>query len=224
MNERAEVERPDAGFTLVEMLVSMALFAVLGTVLLSFALGSSRVADDVTRSSTITGEARLAVERMTRELRQASEIYAATVTGGQVTSLTIGVDFNATPGIQDDANDPERLTYTWDEAREELTLSGGGSTVQVLAGGVVDADIRLRSSAWIYDGVPLPSATASNAPDGTTTWQEVDASTIGDKDGQLDAAELALVDLVSIELVVRDGASERRFTVQADMRNRGVTS
>ena len=76
-------EARDEGFTLVEMLVSMALFAVLGTVLLGFALGSSRVADDVTRAGNITGEARLAVERMTRELRQASEIYAATVTGGQ---------------------------------------------------------------------------------------------------------------------------------------------
>ena len=198
-------EARDEGFTLVEMLVSMALFAVLGTVLLGFALGSSRVADDVTRAGNITGEARLAVERMTRELRQASEIYAATVTGGQVTSLTIGVDFNASPGIQDDPNDPERLTYTWDPDSKQLTLSGGGSTVQVLAGGVVDADIRLRSSAWIYDGVPL-TPSASNPPDGTTTWQEVDASTIGDKDGQLDTAELALVDLVSI------------------MRNRGTTS
>lgn len=217
-------KRQDEGFTLVEMLVSMALFAVLGTVLLSFALGSSRVADDVTRAGNITGEARLAVERMTRELRQASEIYSATVSGGQVISLTIGVDFNASPGIQDDPNDPERLTYTWNPDARQLTLSGGGSTVQVLAGGVVSTDIRLRSSAWIYDGVPLPSASASNTPDGTTTWQEVDASTIGDKDGQLDPDELALVDLVSIELVIQDGASQRRFTVQADMRNRGVTS
>ena len=217
-------DRADEGFTLVEMLVSMALFAVLGTVLLSFALGSSRVADGVTRSGNITGEARLAVERMTRELRQASTIYSATVTGGQVTSVTIGVDFNGVPGIQDDANDPERLTYTWNPAASQLTLSGGGSTEQVLAGGVVDADIRLRSSAWIYDGVALPSPAPTNPPDGTTTWQEVDASTIGDKDGQLDPAELALVDLVSIELVVRDGSSQRRFTVQADMRNRGVSS
>lgn len=211
--------RRDEGFTMIEMLVAMALFAVLGTVLLGFALGSSRVADDVRRAGAVTGEARLAVERMSRELRQASEVYSAQVDSAplaqrQVVSLTIGVDFNEVPGIQDDPNDPERLTYTWDAVDRELTLAGGGDVAQVLAGGVVEADIRLRSSAWIHD----------TDGDGVTTWQELDASSIGNGNGSPDGAELALIDLVSVELVVRDGDSQRRFTVQADMRNRGVTA
>lgn len=214
MSRPAPSDRRDDGFTMVEMLVAMALFAVLGTVLLGFALGSSRVADDVRAASTITGEARLAIERMSRELRQASEISEAQVSGGKIVSLTIGVDFNGTPGIQNDAHDPERLTYAWDTAAEELTLSGGGATVQVLAGGVTNADIRLRSSAWIHD---------LNA-DGNTTWQELDASSVGNNNGVPDGAELPLIDLVAFELTVSDGGSQRRFTVQADMRNRGVTA
>lgn len=204
----------DAGFTMIEMLVAMALFAALGTVLIGFAMGSSRVADDVRESGNVVGEARLAVERMSREFRQASELSGAQVAGGKVVSLTVGVDFDGDGTVEDDPADPERLTYTWDASTRELTLSGGGSTVQVLAGGVVAADIRLRSSAWIQD---LDG-------DGTTTWQELDQSSIGNKNGAPDAAELTLIDLVSVELLVRDGDTERRFTVQADMRNRGVTA
>lgn len=204
----------DAGFTMIEMLVAMALFAALGTVLIGFAMGSSRVADDVRESGNVVGEARLAVERMSREFRQASELSGAQVAGGKVVSLTVGVDFDGDGTVEDDPADPERLTYTWDASTRELTLSGGGSTVQVLAGGVVAADIRLRSSAWIQD---LDG-------DGTTTWQELDQSSIGNNNGAPDAAELPLIDLVSVELLVRDGDTERRFTVQADMRNRGVTA
>ena len=142
----------------------------------------------------------------------------ATELGVEMPEMDLGGGFGIAYTTQDDPADPERLTYTWKPSSKELTLSGGGSTVQVLAGGVVAADIRLRSSAWIHDGAD------GTTPDGTTTWQELDQSSIGNKNGAPDGAELALIDLVSVELLVRDGDSQRRFTVQADMRNRGVTA
>lgn len=207
---------PDGGFTLVEVLVSMALFAVLGTVLLGFALGSARVADDVQAATDVTEEARLATERMTRELRQAESLSGAVVDAGKVVAMTLEIDFDGNGSIDTSAVDPEVLTYRWLPDQQRLTLTANNGTTQpVLAGGVELVDIRLRSSQWIYDGAgPTP-------PDGTTTWQELDASSIGNGNGQPDADELALIDLVSVELVVRDGDTSRRFTVQADMRNRG---
>lgn len=209
----------DDGFTMVEMLVSMALFAVLGTVLLGFALGSARVADGVQSATDVTEEARLATERMTRELRQAEGLSGAVVDAGRVVAITIEVDFDGNGTIDTTAVDPEVLTYRWLEADERLTLTANSDlTRPVLAGGVERVDIRLRSSQWIYDGADL------SEPDGTTTWQELDASSIGNRNGQPDAAELPFIDLVSVELVVRDGDTSRRFTVQADMRNRGGTA
>lgn len=209
----------DAGFTMVEMLVSMALFAVLGTVLLGFSLGSARVADSVQSATDVTEEARLATERMTRELRQAEGLSGAVVSNGLVVAMTIEVDFDGNGTIDTTAVDPEVLTYRWLPEDRRLTLTANNDVTRpVLAGGVERVDIRLRSSQWIYDGAD------SSEPDGITTWQELDASSIGNGNGVPDAGELPFIDLVSVELVVRDGDSSRRFTVQADMRNRGGTA
>lgn len=209
----------DDGFTMVEMLVAMALFAVLGTVLLSFALGSARVADGVQAATDVTEEARLATERMTRELRQAEGLSGAVVSDGKVVAMTLEVDFDGSGTIDTTAIDSEVLTYRWIEDQERLTLTANSDTTRpVLAGGVELVDIRLRSSQWIYDGA------GSYPADGITTWQELDKSSIGNGNGQPDGDELPFIDLVSVELIVRDGDTSRRFTVQADMRNRGGTA
>lgn len=207
----------DAGFSMVEMLVAMALFGVLGTVLLGFALGTSRVSDAVRADSEVTGEARLAVERMTRELRQASELTDVTIRDGKILSFTVGIDFDGQDGVEElaSSDDYEILTYAWDPDGRTLTLRGGDDVAEVLAGGVERVEFRLRSSQWIYD----------RNRDGTTEWLEIDQAAVSLTDGQLDETELGLIDLVAIELEVEDSGTTRRFIVQADMRNRdGGTS
>lgn len=202
----------DDGFGMVEMLVAMALFGILGTVLLGFALGTSRVTDVVRADSEVTGEARLAVERMTRELRQASELRDVTIVDRRVLSFTVGIDFDGRDGVEDVAStdDHEVLTYAWDPAGRTLTLRGGNDVAEVLAGGVERVEFRLRSSQWIYD----------RNRDGTTEWLEIDQAAVSVTDGQLDETELALIDLIAVELEVEDSGTTRRFIVQADMRNR----
>lgn len=216
MTRHHQERRTDAGFTMIELVVVMGLFTVLGAIVLGVGLSSARVADDVVSATDVTEEARLAIERVGRELRQASGIGSAVVDDQKrVTSISLQVDFNGNGAIDVDAADPEVLTYRWDAVSGLLTLTGNdvdGSAVTrpVLAGGVESVDISLRSSQWIYD----------SDGDGTTTWQELDASSIGNGNVRPDGGETALVDLVRFTLTVRDGDVRRTFTTQADMRNR----
>ena len=207
----------DRGFTLVELLVSMGLFAVLGSVLLGFVLSTADVTDDVSETADVTGEARLALERMNRELRQARSIEAASISDN-VVSLTFWTDFDGDDTKDTGLADPEVLTYRWDRAGGTLTLSAptAGTTVTrpVLAAKVASFDLRLRSSLWQYDGAD------GTAPDGETTWQELDRAgpPVGDRDGVPDV-ELEHVDLVAVRLRLQVQGATREFVMQADLRN-----
>lgn len=203
---------------MAEVLVSISLFAVLGSVLLAFALGTSQVTDRIQVSGDLTGESRLAFQRFSRELRQASEIRAVQFsTGtGTTTAITFWTDFDG-DGVADlDASDPEVLTYRWDPENQRLTLtandaSGTAVTRPVLAGRVTTFELQLRSSLWQYDA----------SPDGVpTTWQELDSSAVGNNNGVPDAPELSRVDLVGVRLSVAEGDVSYTFSTQTDLRNR----
>lgn len=209
----------DEGMTLVEVLVALGVFGVLATVLLGFALSTSRVADQTRRTAEVDEETRLAMERMTRELRQASEILDADVptTPTSIVAFTFWTDFNGN-GVQDlNAADPEVLTYRWNPATQRLTLTandpdGTATTRPVLAASVTQFSFDLHSSAWELDA----------DADGTTTWQELDTSgaPIGNTNGRPDAEELKYVDLVAVSMQVSDAGDSQGYRTEIDLRNR----
>ena len=209
----------DAGLTMAEVLVATSLFSLLGTVLLGFVISTAAVSDDVRAAADVSGEARLALERMSRELRQARDVEAATLSSA-VVSVTFWTDFNGN-GIRDvNAVDPEVLTYRWERDNRRLTLTANDPTGQaitrpVLAGNVESMELGLRSSLWQYDGA------GTGTRDGVTTWQELDTSgaPVGNVNGLPDPIELDHVDLVSVVLRVSDGGVVRDFVMQADLRN-----
>jgi prepilin-type N-terminal cleavage/methylation domain-containing protein len=221
--EQSGVEGPekpgarDAGFSLVEVLVGLGLFGLLGTVLLGFALSTSKVTEDVRLLSQVNEESRLAMERLTRELRQASTVQAAELSpdGARVIAVTFWTDFNGN-GTQDlNAADPEVLTYRWNPDKQELTLtandaSGTAHTLPVLAANVTDFSVDLRSSLWEHD----------KNRDGVTTWRELDASSpVGNANHKPDGDELKLIDLVGVSLTVLDGTHDQSYRTQVDLRN-----
>lgn len=225
-DDSPQPEVSDAGFSLVEVLVAMGLFGLVSTLLLGFALSTASVSDDARSSSDLTGESRLAMERMARELRQASDVIAvqfhsATST---TTAITFWTDFDG-DGVRDlSAADPEVLTYRWEPGTARLTLtaddaSGTAVTRPILAGDVVSLDLQLRSSLWQYDGE------LDGVLDGTTSWQELDAAgaPVGNGNGRPDDPELEHIDLVSVRLEVADGSGSQTFSFQADLRNRSQT-
>lgn len=208
----------DAGTSLVEVLVGMGLFGLLGTLLLGLGLSTSQVTEDTRALANVAEESRLAMERMTRELRQASTITAVQLPpASSTTAVTFWTDFNGNGVKELNAADPEVLTYRWNPTTSRLTLtandaSGTAITRPVLASDVSSFTLGLRSSKWQYD---------TNG-DGTTTWEELDAATapVGNANSVPDAAELANIDLVELSMTVLDGPRAQTYTTTVDLRNR----
>lgn len=212
-------EPGDRGFTLVEVLVAMGLFSLVGTLLLGFALSTSKVANDTRTLTNVNEESRMAMERIIRELRQARIIEAVSLpaTPTDTTALTFWTDFNGDKVRDTTAADPEVLTYRWNPTTSRLTLTandaGGTATTRpVLAATVSSFVLDLRSSRWEYD---------ANG-DGATTWQELDqaGAPVGNANGLPDGTELEHVDRVEVRMTVLDGARAQTYSSQVDLRNR----
>jgi prepilin-type N-terminal cleavage/methylation domain-containing protein len=215
--ERADL---DQGMTLIEVLVAIGLFGILGSLLLGLAISTNAVTEDTRARTGVTEEARTAMERMTREVRQASEIESVTlpsVPGAQeITAFTFWTDFDGDGLKSTNAADPEVMTYRWNPANQRLSLTAQTGALEetrpVLAAKVTSFVIELRSSSWEYD---------TNG-DGTTTWLELDGAgpPVGNDNGIPDAVELAHIDLLAVNMTVEDGSGTQTYRTQIDLRNR----
>jgi prepilin-type N-terminal cleavage/methylation domain-containing protein len=194
----------DAGFTLVELMVAILLLSILMTGVLASVMSTSGALDNVRATSDITGEARVAMERMSRELRQAERLLAATPS-----SFSLEGDFNH-DGLIADA-DNERVTYTFDGVAGELVLTTTASLGSpILAGRVSSCVVDYTSSLWEHDA----------DDNGETTYLEIDQA-IGNGNGILDLPEeLEAIDLVDITLTVSRSGRTQTFTTSTNLRNR----
>lgn len=223
--------REAGGFTLVELLVAAVLLIVVLTITMSVVLATSRVVGQSRDSSDLTEEARVALNRMSRELRQASAVTGATnpatspslttayasFDANADTSLTFEVDFNRNGTIEPNAADPEVVTYKYDHANHQLLLQAGGQTLPVLASNVTGLQLLFTSRQISYDG------TVDGKKDGVVTWEELDADPAGVKGNGnkvLDPLELQYVDSVTVVLTLFRGTHQQVYRTQVDMRNR----
>lgn len=201
----------DAGVSLVEVLVGMALFGVLSTILLGISLSTGRVTEHTRQVSEVNGELQLTVERITRELRQARLVTLVDPSTGPADPayLRFEVDFDG----EGEGNAPVSVLYTWVPSTAALTITEGAAT-GTLAAGVTGFVVTPASTLWQYD---------ANG-DGDTTWQELDAAgpPVGNGDGVLNA-ELPRVDRVQVVITVKrdiDGNPyEQTYVTKVDMRN-----
>ena len=230
-SERSET---DHGFSLVEILVAITIFAGLGTALLTAVLSTSRASETSRTSNDLNEEARVVLNRMSRELRESSRIVSVTNPAGPTfnadadSSITFEVDFDGDAVIEPTAADPEVLTYTYDRSERQLILSAGGSSVPVLAANVeyfrLGYAARVTDARLQYDGLVSPAtgcATTSSAPDGLLDWTELDAEpsmTVGNCNRQLDT-ELPLIASISIDLTVLKEPREQVYRTRVDLRN-----
>lgn len=205
----------DAGVSLVEVLVAMGLFGLITTTLLGMALGTSRVTEDTRRFAGLNEESRLAMERFSRELRQAREVqYFDETPSGDVT-LRFWTDFDGDGSADVSVSDPEVLTYTWSSATKDLTLAGqGAGEAKVLSVSVSDFSVDLFSSLWEHD----------TDGDGLASWEELDAAgaPVGDDDNVPDE-ELKRIDLVRVSMTVLDGPRAQTYRTEVTLRNLSQT-
>jgi prepilin-type N-terminal cleavage/methylation domain-containing protein len=222
--ERLEARRDETGFTLVELLVGIVLFGVISTMLfmsVMTAAGSVRNSRDY---NDLNEEARVMLNRMSREIREAKAIVAVTSPGTKTgfdpvntaQSFTFDVDFNRNGTIEPDALDPEELTYRYDPTAHRVLLQAAGLTYPILADNVSSFRLDYTSRLYAYDGAD------GSVKDGQVNWWELDADTtgaVGNHNGALDQ-ELTSVDSVTITFTVLKGIRQQTYRTQIDLRNR----
>lgn len=218
----------DAGFTLAELLVAMGLFGVISTILLTLGLTTARTAEVVRSNADANGEARVAIERMAREVRQARVVRDVVFSGGDIVGFTVLVDTETTTSAGAPLTVTDEVTYVWKAAEESLRMQvARGSTSQgdeVLARAVTDLDVTLLSSYWPAD---VQKRDGTTGADGFTDWIELSKFTSppinGNGDAVLDDSEAAFVDTLIIRMDVADGDRDVTYEIRADLRNAQVT-
>lgn len=223
---------PEAGFTLVEVLISLFLFGILTTVLFAVVRNSSNTLATVRQNTDLNEEARAVMNRITRELREASVIYPVVVgapLGGTInpagstynsatdTAIDFGVDFDGNLIINAYASDPERLRYHFDYPNRRLLIETTSGQFPILADNVEAFKISYFSQTFSCD----------IDKDGSITWEEVESAPpdcpvdVGDSDSppNLDI-ELGSINRVVIDLTVLKGIRRQDYRTQIDMRNR----
>ena len=214
------------GMTLVELLVGSTLFLLLSGLVLGSTISTARVAKSSREVNDLNEEARVLINRISRELREAKEIRAVTnpvghgysATSG--TSITFWVDLNGDGSdVVATGGDPEVITYTYQPGTTSgrVLLQVPGNAVPVLAGQVTKFDITYTSSKYQYDG------TLTGVKDGKVTWEELDGypsgSAVGNGNRQLDD-ELGSIDSVKIDFSVFKQPRTQNYQTQIALRNR----
>lgn len=226
----------DRGFTLSELLVASMLFLLLSSMVFTTVVAATRQAQTSRQYNDLNEEARLLLNRMSRELREAQAVKAVVNPGAAVSStgtalypgyyvpdpagdseVTFQVDFNGNGTIEPTADDPEQLTYRYDRTNRRVLLLAAGQELPVLAAEVESFRFGFTSRLHESDG----SIDATR--DGIVNWEELDADANfanGNKNRVLDGEELSKVDSVTIEITVLKNARQQTYRTQVDLRNR----
>jgi prepilin-type N-terminal cleavage/methylation domain-containing protein len=226
----------DRGFTLAELLVASMLFLLLSSVVFTTVVAATRQAQTSRQYNDLNEEARLLLNRMSRELREAQAVVSVVNPGAALrpdgtamfpgyyaaapsadTQVTFEVDFNGNGTIEPSAADPERLTYRYDRANRRVVLMADGQTLPVLAAEVQSFAFRYTSRLHESDG------SVDGAKDGIVQWEELDADNNfanGNKNHVLDGEELAKLDSITIEVTVLKNQRAQTYRTQVDLRNR----
>lgn len=238
-------ERRQQGFTLVELMVACSIAMVLVVVSLTVVVNSSQAVVTTRQLNDLNEEARQAINRMARDIRQSRTIVTAVNPDGPSfsTSGLVAVRFRSdfdgdgciggqpvsggpTTCLPYTASNPEDLTYCFQPDLAQLFV------IDNQASGVTAVTLSTTSCSG---GQPLLAGNVSSfrveyrsnlyrydlAPsDGVTTWRELDSAAppIGNANGVLDG-ETTNVDTVALHVTMSKGGRSQVYRSQVDLRN-----
>lgn len=247
MNDRLEqMRQQDSGFTLVEMLVGMVLLGVVAAMSITTVLTVQRSSNVTMAEHDGVEEARLAPNRMTRELRQARELVRVVNPVGPghsatgITGVTFKADFDDDGCIDgsdpvvgdaggcnaDDLGEPELLSYCHQPAtptspEPQLFVIRGPMPATGCDDGLGNAKPILAEDVAAFRVDYRSNLYRFDTDsDGITVWNELDdaAAPDGNANDLLDSSELAGITSMVIELSLQNPGLELR--TQVALRNR----
>jgi prepilin-type N-terminal cleavage/methylation domain-containing protein len=187
-------ERQEAGFTLVELLVAILIFGAVSSTVYIVVLSSVRGSDTARTVADISEEARLGLNRMIRDTREAERL-----TSVDAASYTIRVDFN-------------RDGDTTDADEEETFLFDGDGGLITLNGEVLVRDVHQIGTEAVFSYTSNSLEYDTNQ-DGVASRAEVVAA---EGAGQ----ELPFLTNVSYDIEVGEDDQATQFRSEAQLRNR----
>ena len=207
----------DSGFTLIEVLITMALFSVLAIGFYSVMFSGVRSGQTTEAVTNISSEARSGFNRMVRDTREAQRIEGVSATG-----YTVLTDFNGdglfqNPNGRGDFEDVTFACVACDPGPGRITLNGETLMEGVLVRGgkpIFEFSSNLLEYDWDNNGV----TTCAELNEGPTR------GVVGVGNSSVnpvcDAAEERFLSNVTFNLQIESNGRRADFYAQAQMRNR----
>ncbi len=229
--------RDEGGFSFVELLVGITLFSIIGAGLVSVMLAVARATDSTTSSVRISEEARLGLNRLIRDTREAGWIeLSSTDPTVSHDSFTVKIDFNADGAFTNPPTGTEGnyeiVTYAYDAANDRITVTAPGVGTETLIRGVhcVNEDGICTSDVFTFTSNRLEyDGTVDGVTDGVTTLREIDAAACPPNNlttldpscnGTLIDQELAVVTNVNVAVELTTAGRSSDYYAEAQLRNR----
>lgn len=228
--------RDERGYSLVEVLVGAAMFSMIAVGFMAVLFSVSRATESTADSVRVSEEARLGLNRLVRDTREAAWIdltsNSATATHN---SFTVKIDYNAdgaytNPAPTNAHGSYEIITYTYEPANDRITVTAPGVGTETLVRGV-DCAKNANTGACLGDVFSFTSNRLEYDwdRDGVTTLAEIDAAPCalhgvtaldtGCNNG-LVSTELAVITSVNVAAELTAGGRSTNYFAEAQLRNR----
>lgn len=223
--------RSEDGYSMVEVLISLLIFSVVSIGFTSVMMSSARSTDVTRRNVRLSEEARLGLNRIARDVREAGWIaLPGNVADTAYTSFTVRTDYDGN-GAYANSTGPngtaesnyEVITYAYDAAAKRITATADGFPTETLIKGVEPTTSPVFSFTsnrleydWNSDGVSTMLEVSQNAcAQGgyNLTLDTACNNTLTDK-------ELAYLTNFALAVNVTSGTSKSEFFAEAQLRNR----